>query len=115
MKPDVCPQSQDMSDQERRILYINHDFPPMSGPGVWRALWFLKYLHAYGHKITVICADRSHWCDRYDETLLDRLPQDVDIIRLKSLFPEDILAGGNRDPDQNGVKLLHQIKRTLFQ
>jgi hypothetical protein len=75
----------------KSILYINHDFPPMSTPGVWRALWFIKYLAEYGYKITVICSNKTYWCDRYDTSLLDLIPQKVQVKRIKGVFIEDIL------------------------
>jgi glycosyltransferase involved in cell wall biosynthesis len=74
---------------KRKILYVNFDFPPLGGPGVWRALWFTKYLAASGYHVTVLCSDRSWWCDRTDQSLLRHVPSSAKIIRLKSLFPGD--------------------------
>ena len=70
----------------RRVLYVNHDFPPMSGPAVWRALWFTRYLAISGYGVTVLCADRSDWCDRYDQSLLHHIPAEVQIKRVKARF-----------------------------
>ncbi len=77
---------------EKAILYINHDFPPMSGPGVWRALWFVKYLSEQGYKVTVICGNRSAWCNRYDNSLLREIPKEVRVKRLRSLFPDRFVS-----------------------
>lgn len=78
--------------ENRKLLYINHDFPPMGGPGVWRALWFTKYLIESGYDVTVVCSDRSNWCSRYDDTLLKLIPSNVKIIRIKSIFLTDLFS-----------------------
>lgn len=75
----------------KRILYINFDYPPMSGPGIWRAVYFTKYLSTWGHDITVICSDKSHWFRRYDQSLLKILPQGIRVMRLKSAYPLEAL------------------------
>jgi len=76
---------------KRKILYINLDFPPMAGPAVWRALWFTKFLAASGYDVSVLCSDRSWWCERYDESILEHIPSSAKILRIKSLFPSDFL------------------------
>jgi glycosyltransferase involved in cell wall biosynthesis len=70
----------------RLVLYVNHDFPPMSGPGIWRALSFVTRLALAGHRVTVLCGTRSHWSNRYDDSLLHAVPSTVRVRRLKSLF-----------------------------
>ena len=77
---------------KRKILYINLDFPPLGGPGIWRAFWFTRYLAASGYHVTVLCSDRSCWCERRDETLLKHIPPEAKIIRLKSFFPNDLFV-----------------------
>ncbi len=64
----------------------------MGGPGVWRALWFTKYLIESGYDVTVVCSDRSNWCSRYDDTLLNLIPSKVKIIRIKSIFLTDLFS-----------------------
>jgi glycosyltransferase involved in cell wall biosynthesis len=81
---------------KRKILYINLDFPPIGGPAVWRAFWFTKYLTASGYHVTVLCSDRSCWCERRDETLLKHIPPEAKIIRLKSIFPNDLFVKAER-------------------
>ncbi len=74
----------------RRVLYINLDFPPMSGPGIWRALAFAKYLPELDHEVTMLCSDRSPSRSRFDESLCDEIPEQVTVKRIPSYFQGDI-------------------------
>lgn len=76
----------------RRVLYINLDFPPMSGPGIWRALAFAKYLPELDHEVTVLCSDRSPSRSRFDESLCSEIPLGVKVQRIPSYFQGDIAA-----------------------
>ncbi len=91
-----------MGAMKRKILYINLDFPPLGGPGVWRAFWFTRYLTDSGYHVTVLCSDRSCWCERRDETLLKHIPPDAKIIRLKSIFPNDLFVWAERLLNRTG-------------
>jgi glycosyltransferase involved in cell wall biosynthesis len=78
--------------QENKLLYIvNIDFPPMSGPGVWRMLALAKYAALAGHRVHVFCADRSFWHSRFDHKLLDQLPGSVKVTRIGSIYENDML------------------------
>lgn len=72
------------------LYFVNVDFPPVSGPGVWRILAFAKYAAQAGHRVTVFCSDRASWHDRADASLLDELPPNVRIVRVSSIFQRDI-------------------------
>jgi glycosyltransferase involved in cell wall biosynthesis len=76
----------------RTLLYLNFDFPPLSGPGIWRALAFVKHLPAFGWRSVVICSDRSPSRNRYDEGLLHQIPAGTVVHRLSSRFEKE-LAG----------------------
>ena len=79
--------------EENKLLYIvNIDFPPVSGPGVWRMLALAKYAALAGHRVHVFCADRSFWHSRFDHQLLDQLPNSVKVTRIGSIYENDILA-----------------------
>jgi glycosyltransferase involved in cell wall biosynthesis len=45
----------------------------------------VTYLARSGYETTVLCADRSDWCDRYDESLLNQIPAAV---RIKRITPQ---------------------------
>lgn len=79
-------------NQKGRLLYIvNMDFPPTSGPGVWRALALAKYAALAGHRVHVFCSDRSFWHTRSDKSLLNQLPDSVKITRIPCVYEEDML------------------------
>ena len=58
----------------KTLLYINFDFPPSSGPGIWRALGFVKYLPSNGWRSIVLCSDRSVSRDHQDPALCEEIP-----------------------------------------
>ena len=74
------------------LFIVNLDFPPTAGPGVWRALAIAKYAASSGHNVTVFCSDRSNWHKRTDPSLLTQLPNSVRVIRVSSIFLEDIIS-----------------------
>lgn len=75
------------------LYFVNVDFPPVSGPGVWRILALAKYAAKAGHRVTVFCSDRSSWHDRQDQKLLEGLPEGVRVIRIHSVFLRDVVNG----------------------
>lgn len=82
-----------------RVLYVNLDFPPASGPGIWRALAMAKYLPAHGVDLTVLASDRSPSRRRFDESLLADLPPSVTVRHLSSVFQNDVVGGFGRVRD----------------
>ena len=72
------------------------DFPPVSGPGVWRMLALAKYAALAGHRVHVFCADRSFWHKRSDKSLLNQLPDSVKITRISCIYEEDMLREFNK-------------------
>jgi glycosyltransferase involved in cell wall biosynthesis len=67
----------------KTVLIIVHDFPPVGGGGVMRCLKFAKYLPSFGWKPIILTVDQKSTFN--DQTLLDELPKNVEIIRTKSL------------------------------
>lgn len=43
------------------ILFIAYYFPPLGGAGVQRTLKFAKYLHSFGHRITVFTVENADY------------------------------------------------------
>ena len=74
----------------RTLLYINLDFPPLSNPGVWRALGFIKYLPEHGWRSIVLCSDRSPIRNNHDPSLLAQIPADTEVHRISSRFEGEI-------------------------
>lgn len=64
-----------------KILQIAYYYPPMGGAGVQRALKFSKYLPGHGiTPIIISCNDQNY---TQDETLLNEIPSEVEIHRIK--------------------------------
>ena len=108
----------------RKILLVNFDFPPTQGPGIWRMLGFARHLPALGWKVSVVCADRSTWHDRTEPGLLDTLPPDIDVHRVRGrpagaiarkLFPRSVAAFW-RDlfPDPSFLPALKMARQVLI-
>lgn len=72
----------------KRILLISYYFPPSGGPGVQRILKFARYLPANGWLPTVLTADpQSAAFPSLDESLLDQIPSEVNVIHTSSWDP----------------------------
>lgn len=97
----------------RRILYLNFDFPPMSGPGIWRALGFAKYLPDFGFLPTVLCSDRSPSRARFDDSLLDQIPSAVEVVRIHSRFQNELAAPLGVAASKVRPKRLAKLTRSL--
>ncbi|HET9515863.1 MAG TPA: glycosyltransferase [Gemmatimonadales bacterium] len=93
----------------RTLLYLNFDFPPMSGPGIWRALGFIKYLPDHNWRTIVVCSDRSPSRDRFDPSLAAQIPANTEVHRLHSWFENDILLAMERVAERTSVKLLSRL------
>lgn len=94
----------------RRLVLVSYDFPPIQGPGVWRAMGFVRHLPDLGWSVTVCASDRSHWHNRTDPDLLTLLPGTVKVDRVRGipfghhlhrLLPERVVRRlGRMWPDQ---------------
>jgi len=72
---------------KRRVLLLSYYFPPMGGTGVLRMLKVAKYLPRHGWIPTVLTVNKDNYHTR-DETLLDDLPSECEMIRTGSLDPD---------------------------
>ncbi len=70
----------------KKILFITFSYVPYNVTGTFRAMRFIKYLPKYKLKPIVVTADqgRHHW----NEKLFDEIPEEAEIIRLKSFFKD---------------------------
>ena len=72
----------------KRILLISYYFPPSGGPGVQRILKFARYLPDNGWLPTVLTVDpQSAAFPSIDESLLDEIPSEVEVIRTSAWDP----------------------------
>ena len=73
----------------RTALIIAYYFPPMGMAGVQRAAKLAKYLPRCGYEVIVLTVKPIRY-SAYDKTLLDELPQEVQIYRAGSTDPSRI-------------------------
>lgn len=66
----------------KKVAIIANEFPPMGGAGVQRTTKFVKYLPSFGIKPIVIT--KEHVAKLTDKSLLEDLPKDLRIYRLKA-------------------------------
>ena len=64
-----------------KVLIIANEFPPMGGAGVQRTTKFVKYLRDFGFEPVVVT--KEHVAELSDWSLLEDIPEDVEINRLK--------------------------------
>ncbi|MCP4567702.1 MAG: glycosyltransferase family 4 protein [FCB group bacterium] len=70
----------------RRVLVIAYYFPPLGMGGVQRMAKLAKYLPEFGYDVTVLTVKDIRY-PAYDKSLLDDLPDSVEIIRSGSCDP----------------------------
>ena len=68
----------------KKVLMISYFFPPLGGSGVQRTLKFVKYLPTYGLQPIVSTVQSGHNF-AYDESLLNEIPDTVQVYRSSSL------------------------------
>ncbi|MFQ5569466.1 MAG: glycosyltransferase family 4 protein [Rhodothermales bacterium] len=77
----------------KRVLIISYYFPPSGGPGVQRVLKFVKYLLDYGWHPTVLTVAPEHASyPDLDPTLVEEIPDSVQVIRTRSWDPYAVYA-----------------------
>ena len=74
----------------KKVLIISTHFAPDAHVGAKRIIKFCKYLPQYGWQPIVLTSDISDY-HRLDETLMDQLPEDLEIHRVKKwhIFPQN--------------------------
>ncbi|MCC6818895.1 MAG: glycosyltransferase [Bacteroidia bacterium] len=85
----------------KKVLFIAYQFPPMGGPGVHRSIQFAKNLKDFGYEpivLTVLIDDIKKSGSTIDTSLLNALPNDLQIERVASGIPF------------NFINFLHKIK-----
>ncbi len=70
----------------KKVLIITYYWPPASGPGVQRYLKFAKYLPEFGWKPYIITVKNGSY-SATDETLLDDVPEDTEVVKTKTVEP----------------------------
>jgi len=68
---------------------ITYYWPPAGGPGVQRALKFVKYLREYGWEPVILTVENGEY-PAIDQSLVAEIPQDVKVYKTKTFSPLDI-------------------------
>lgn len=86
-----------MNDQ-KKVLIITYYWPPSGGSGVQRWLKFVKYLPQFGWEPYVFTPENPAF-DIRDESLLNDVPDEAEVIRFPIWEPYDIFLrlGGKRE------------------
>lgn len=79
----------------KTVLIITYYWPPAGGPGVQRWLKFVNYLPKFGIKPVVYIPSNPFYPQR-DESLLDELPDDIQIISRPIREPYNLAGMLNR-------------------
>lgn len=74
----------------KKVLFIAYYFPPLGWSGVQRPLKFAKYLKNFGWKPTIVTVNAARFPIK-DETLLEELDGDLEIIRIDGFEIEKYL------------------------
>jgi hypothetical protein len=83
----------------KKVLIITYYWPPAGGVGVLRWLKFVKYLRDYGWEPVVFTVGNGEYADD-DASLLDQIPQGVEIIRQQIWEPYSLYkrwVGASKD------------------
>lgn len=79
-----------MPEKKKKVLFIAHHFPPLGGPGVYRATRFAKHLTEMGydlHVLTVALSDIQEGTYPADHSMAQQLPADLKITRVSIGYP----------------------------
>lgn len=79
-----------MPEKKKKVLFIAHHFPPLGGPGVYRATRFAKHLTEMGydlHVLTVALSDIQEGTYPADHSMEQQLPPDLKVTRVSIGYP----------------------------
>src|SRR6056297_3077822 len=104
-----------MAGKRKKVLIITYYWPPGSGPGVQRFLKMSKFLFELGWEPIILTVKNGSYPST-DESLLDDVPDKLNVYRTKTLEPFSIynkLTGGSGK--QVGVGLIGlQDKKSII-
>lgn len=93
--------------ETKHALLIAYYWPPSGGAGVHRWLRFSNFFKENGYQLTVFCPEDAAWPE-IDEALLEKVPDDVRVIRRKVFEPHKYLG------KSTGTGFTEQGKPSLF-
>ena len=93
--------------EKLKVLLVAYYFPPMGGVGSIRVLKFLKYLKRKGVKVDIVTVSNPPYPLR-DDSLLEEIPEEVKITRIKFFHPLKIFKNYVPTGKKKGI-LFHMI------
>ncbi|MGU3375972.1 glycosyltransferase family 4 protein [Chryseobacterium sp. M5A1_1a] len=81
--------------EQKKILIITYYWPPAGGPGVQRWLKFAKYLPDFGWKPIIYTPENPSY-PLLDETLMEDIPENIDMVRTKIWEPYQLAEKLNK-------------------
>ncbi len=99
-----------------RILYLSYYWPPSGGPGVQRALKFVKYFSEFNvdpYLVTVNEKKASY--PLLDESLVDEIPDSIRVHKTNSFEPLALYKKLNKQKEIPYSGFVNMDKTTLFQ
>lgn len=90
----------------KKVLLLAYHFPPIGGPGVQRAVKFVKYLPEFGWDPIVLTSKNINY-SVYDYSLAAELDPSLEIVRTESLDPQRLsyflFSGSKEGQSDSGV------------
>jgi glycosyltransferase involved in cell wall biosynthesis len=102
-------------DAVKHVLMIVPFFPPMGGGGVYRPLSLTRYLPLHGWRVTVVAPRGDAYWIR-DESLLRRIPDEVNIVRTDTWSGQAMLrrSGSTQKRSSSGFGRLRRVASTVM-
>lgn len=100
----------------KKILFLSYYWPPSGGPGVQRALKFIKYFPDFNITPTVITVDENHASyPLYDKSLNKEVSSELKVIRTSSFEPLAFYKRLNKEKEIPYSGFVNMNKNTFFQ
>lgn len=100
----------------KKILFLSYYWPPSGGPGVQRALKFVKYFPDFNITPTVITVDENQASyPLYDKSLNKEVSSDLKVIRTSSFEPLAFYKRLNKEKEIPYSGFVNMDKNTFFQ
>lgn len=102
-----------------RILIISNYFPPVNSSASIRALYYANYLRKIGNEVEVITADYPKDFINYDDTLLEKLRDDVIVHRVNmglfysKLYPRKV-KGKKHTSKSSRMGILKKLAKSII-
>lgn len=97
--------------ERKKVLICAYIFPPLAGSGVQRTQKFVKYLRDFGYEPIVVTVGETGSPFQRDENLLNELPNDIEVIRVRDSFELPELL--DKEEQQQIINLYYGIAGSM--